>query len=69
MLSWRPRVWASFFAEPVLLLLLLLDTEVSNTGQFEDTMDVSEDNRTGAVGVDPRVVDLEHEPVRCRCEQ
>lgn len=61
-------MWTGFLAEPVLLLLLLFDTEVSNTGQLEDTMGVSEDNRAGAVGADPRAADLEHEPVRCRCE-
>lgn len=62
-------MWIGFLAEPVLLLFLLFDIEISDTRQLEDTMGVSEDNRAGTVGAHPRSADLEHESVRCRCEQ
>lgn len=66
---WRTRLWACFLAQPVLLLLLLLDDQVSNTRQVESTMGLGPDHRDGTVGVDPRAVNMEYEQIRGGCEQ
>lgn len=57
------------FAESVLLLLLLLDAAISHTKHFAVTMGAAEDDWDGTVGAHSGAVDMEHEQVRCRCEQ
>lgn len=60
---------AGILAQSVLLLLLLLDSQVSDAGAFTGTMGVGANHRSVTVGATAWIVDLEYESFCGGCKQ